>query len=272
LRNYICVGGDPEHWAFLDNFCWCDPVASDKNPDGEYKLAQLVRANKALYDYALAYRCPMISGKDSMKNDYIGAGIKISIPPTILVSVIGKIQDARRAVTMDVKRSGSVLFVLGETRRELGASEYLAMHGLIGKRVPRVDAKSALRRYRLLHEAISGGLVLAAHDCSDGGLGVCLAEMAFAGGYGMEVDLSLLKAEKGMNDTELLYSETPSRIVVEVDPSKERAFRELFGRDAVALGGTTNTQRFVVRSRYGKTIADVPLDELLAAWKATLDF
>ncbi len=72
LRNYVCVGGNPDHWAFLDNFCWCDPVASPRNPDGEYKLAQLVRANMALFDYALAYSCPMISGKDSMKNDYIG--------------------------------------------------------------------------------------------------------------------------------------------------------------------------------------------------------
>ncbi|HPC48223.1 MAG TPA: AIR synthase-related protein, partial [Deltaproteobacteria bacterium] len=89
LRNYVCVGGDPDHWAFLDNFCWCDPVESEKNPDGAFKLAQLVRANMALHDYAVAFSCPMISGKDSMKNDYIGAGIKISIPPTILISVIG---------------------------------------------------------------------------------------------------------------------------------------------------------------------------------------
>ena len=71
--------------AFLDNFCWCDPVSSAKNPDGEYKLAQLVRANKALFDYALAFSCPMISGKDNMKNDYMGTDVKISIPPTILI-------------------------------------------------------------------------------------------------------------------------------------------------------------------------------------------
>ncbi|HPI92051.1 MAG TPA: AIR synthase-related protein [Deltaproteobacteria bacterium] len=271
LRNYVCVGGNPDHWAFLDNFCWCDPVAGPRNPDGEYKLAQLVRANKALYDYALAYSCPMISGKDSMKNDYIGGDVKISIPPTILISVIGKMADAKKAVTMDIKQPGSFIFLLGITKNELGCSEYLASWGKKGFRLPAVDAKKALRRYRLIHEGINQGLILSAHDCSDGGLAVCLAEMAFAGGYGMDIDLGRVKAEKGMNDTEILYSESQSRIVIEVSPDKRKTFTKLMGRDAVCIGSTTGEPRLVIRAKSGHTLICQTLVDLKTAWKKTLD-
>ncbi|MCK7503439.1 MAG: AIR synthase related protein [Desulfobacterales bacterium] len=104
VRNAVAVGADLDHLAGLDNFCWCDPVKSAKTPDGEYKLAQLVRSNMAIYDYTTAYGVPCISGKDSMKNDYSIGKTKISVPPTLLYSVIGKIKDVRKAVTMDAKR------------------------------------------------------------------------------------------------------------------------------------------------------------------------
>ncbi|HNQ84719.1 MAG TPA: AIR synthase-related protein [Deltaproteobacteria bacterium] len=272
LRNFICVGGNPDHWAFLDNFCWCDPVAGRRNPDGEYKLAQLVRANKALYDYALAYACPMISGKDSMKNDYIGGDTKISVPPTILISVIGTIEDVKKAVTMDIKQPGSLIFMLGVTKKELGCSEYLASWGKKGSRLPAVDAKKALRRYRLFHEAARQGLIPSAHDCSDGGLAVCLAEMAFSGGYGMEIDLGKVKAERGMSDTEILYSESASRIVIEVVPEKRKAVMDLFGRDAVCIGSSSQAPVLFIRSKSGQPIVSEAVADLKAAWKKTLDF
>ncbi|MEA1971591.1 MAG: phosphoribosylformylglycinamidine synthase subunit PurS, partial [Thermodesulfobacteriota bacterium] len=119
VRNAIAVGGSLDRMAGIDNFCWCDPVESEKTPDGQYKLAQLVRANRALYDYTKAYGVPCISGKDSMKNDYIIGETKISIPPTLLFSTMGKIEDARKAVTMDAKKPGDLVYVLGETREEL---------------------------------------------------------------------------------------------------------------------------------------------------------
>ncbi|HEX9157850.1 MAG TPA: AIR synthase related protein, partial [Syntrophales bacterium] len=124
VRNAVAVGGSLERLAGLDNFCWCDPVQSEKTPDGHYKLAQLVRANLALYDYTRIYGVPCISGKDSMKNDYQIGDTKISIPPTLLFSVIGRIEDVRKAVTMDAKRAGDLVYVLGETKRELGGSEW----------------------------------------------------------------------------------------------------------------------------------------------------
>ena len=272
LRNYICVGGNPDHWAFLDNFCWCDPVASPRNPDGEYKLAQLVRANKALFDYALAFSCPMISGKDSMKNDYIGGDVKISIPPTILISVIGKIEDARKAVTMDLKQEGSLIYILGTTKNELGASEYLASFDMKGSRVPQVDADTSLKRYRALHHAIEKGLVLSAHDCSDGGLAVCLAEMAFSGAYGLCLDLGKVPAASGMNDTEVMYSESAGRIVIEVSKDKASKIEKIFGKDAACIGITDKAPLLVIKSSSGDTIVQEGIDALKAAWKATLDF
>ncbi|HUH66591.1 MAG TPA: AIR synthase-related protein, partial [Syntrophales bacterium] len=124
VRNAVAVGGGLDFLAGLDNFCWCDPVQSEKTPDGEYKLAQLVRANKALYDYTTAYGVPCISGKDSMKNDYHIGDVKISIPPTLLFSTMGRIEDVRKAVTLDAKHPGDLVYVLGETYDELGGSEW----------------------------------------------------------------------------------------------------------------------------------------------------
>jgi len=272
LRNYVAVGGNPEHWACLDNFCWCDPVKSEKNPDGEHKLAQLVRANKSLYDYTTAFNCPLISGKDSMKNDYIGGDIKISIPPTILISVIGKINDVFRAVTMDLKKDGNLLYMLGKTEKELGGSEYLASFGRKGSSVPKVHAAKAYARYRTLHEAIASGLIRAAHDVSDGGLAVCLAEMAFAGGLGLDADLGKIPAEVSMNDTEILYSETPSRFVIEVKPEHAPAVEALFGPDAARIGTVTTKERVIIRSKDQGILLDEDLAALKGAWKATLDF
>ncbi len=186
VRNAVAVGADLDHLAGLDNFCWCDPVQSDKTPDGHFKLAQLVRSNMAIYDITTAYGVPCISGKDSMKNDYSIGNTKISVPPTLLYSVIGKIADVRKAVTMDAKRPQDLVYILGETRDELGGSEWFAQNGAIGNKVPQVDTKEAMKLYRALHKAIKAGLVASCHDCSDGGLGVALAETAFAGGLGLE--------------------------------------------------------------------------------------
>ncbi len=238
VRNAIAVGGTLERLAGLDNFCWCDPVQSEKTPDGHYKLAQLVRANLALYDYTRIYGVPCISGKDSMKNDYQIGDTKISIPPTLLFSVIGRIEDVRKAVTMDAKRAGDLVYVLGETRRELGGSEWYAMHGAVGNDVPKVDAARAKALYTALSKAIRGGLVASCHDCSDGGLGVALAETAFSGGLGMDVDLAAVPASGIARDDEMLFSESQSRFVVTVRPEKKAAFEAALAGSPIACVGT----------------------------------
>ena len=273
VRNTIAVGGSLDELAGLDNFCWCDPVTSEKNPDGAYKLAQLVRANQALYDVTTTYGVPCISGKDSMKNDYQIGDTKISIPPTLLFSTIGKIEDVRRTVTMDAKRPGDLVYVLGQTWKELGASEWYAMNGYVGNTVPKVDTARAKERYQALSGAIAAGLVASCHDCSDGGLGVALAETAFAGGLGMRVDLDRVPAENGMRDDEIFFSESQSRFVVTVSPDKAAAFEEAVkGTVFARVGEVTADGLFTVTGRDGLERVKEELAGLKKVWQAPLDF
>jgi len=271
IRNAVAVGASLRRMAGLDNFCWCDPVESEKTPDGRYKLAQLVRANEALYDYTRIYGVPCISGKDSMKNDYMIGGTKISIPPTLLFSVIARMDDVRRAVTMDAKQPGDLVYVLGETRKELGGSEWYALNGFVGNSVPRVDARKARSRYEALCGAMEAGLVASCHDCSDGGLGVALAEIAFAGGLGMAVDVSLAPSAGITRNDDLLFSESQSRLVVTVSPADREAFESMMADSEMAcIGRVTVEQTFVVTGLQGRVIIEEEIASLKEAWQQTL--
>ncbi|MGE5799242.1 MAG: phosphoribosylformylglycinamidine synthase subunit PurL [Syntrophaceae bacterium] len=273
VRNAVAVGGTLERLAGLDNFCWCDPVQSEKTPDGSYKLAQLVRANLALYDYTRVYGVPCISGKDSMKNDYQIGDTKISIPPTLLFSVIGRIEDVRKAVTMDAKRAGDLVYVLGETKREMGGSEWYALHGFVGNDVPKVDAERAMALYKSLSKAIREGLVASCHDCSDGGLGVALAETAFSGGLGMNVDLAAVPASGIARDDEMLFSESQSRFVVTVRPEKKPAFEAMLAGSPFACVGTVTSEGILrVKGLRGGVIVEEKIADLKEAWQRTLRF
>ena len=274
LRNYVAVGGSLDLVAGLDNFCWCDPVLSERTPDGPYKMAQLVRANKALYDYCTAFSMPLISGKDSMKNDFYDGTTKISIPPTLLFSVIGKMEDARLAVTMDVKRPGDLVYLLGGTADELGGSEYLAQKGFVGNSVPKVDAKAALATYRAYHGALNSGLVASCHDLSDGGLAVAAAESAFAGGFGISADLAKVpfKGEAaGRSDQVLLFSESASRLLVTVRAEKAEAFEKAMAGTVLAkIGEVSAEPTLAIAGLSGSIVVKSELSQLKAAWQAPL--
>ncbi len=272
VRNAVAVGGDIAHMAGCDNFCWCDPVQSEKTPDGHYKLAQLVRANKALAHFCLAYGVPCISGKDSMKNDYTGGGVKISIPPTVLFSVLGVINDVNKTTTSDFKKAGDRIYLLGATLRELGGSELIDELRLSAAAVPQVDALAARARYRSVHAAISAGLINGCHDCSDGGLVVALAEMSLAGRLGARVDMDRLVTVGMLNKTEALYSESASRLIATVPADKAAAFEALFrGQHIACLGEVTGDGLFSVSSGTSPLITE-NVEELASAFKATLDF
>ena len=274
MRNYVAVGGSLDLVAGLDNFCWCDPVLSDKTPDGPYKMAQLVRSNQALYDVCMAYNLPLISGKDSMKNDFYDGSTKISIPPTLLFSVIGKIEDSRRAVTMDVKRPGDIVYLLGKTGDELGGSEYLALKGAIGTKVPQVDTAKAYKRYQAYHGAVMAGLVASCHDLSDGGLAVAAAESAFAGGFCMSIDLSRVLWKGDMaarSDATLLFSESASRHLVTVNPEKREAFESaLSGNCFASIGVVTQEPAVTITGLSGAPVVTAGLAGLKEAWQKTL--
>jgi phosphoribosylformylglycinamidine synthase len=230
-----------------------------------------VRANKALYNYTMAYQVPCISGKDSMKNDFMAGAVKISVPPTVLFSVLGHIADVRRAMTMDCKAPGDLVYVVGMTYEEMGGSEYFAMHGYIGNQVPKVRAEGAKELYHKLHKAIMEGTVASCHDCSDGGMGVALAESAFAGGFGMEVDLKKVPAERIDRDDYLLFSESQSRFVVTVNPEKKDAFLAIMkGTPLGEIGRVIKGENFIVTGLKGKKIIQGDIDKLKAAWQRTL--
>ncbi len=274
LRGYVAVGGSLDLVAGLDNFCWCDPVQSEKTPDGEYKTAQLVRANKALYDYCVAFNVPLISGKDSMKNDFYDGVTKISIPPTVLFSVIGKMDDVRKAVTMDAKRPGDIVYLLGKTAFELGGSEYFALKDFVGNRVPRVDAESALKRYRAYQEAVEKGLVASCHDLSDGGLAVALAETAFAGGLGLSVDLGRVLfagVPCDRRDEVLLFSESASRLLVTVRPEQSELFEEVMAGNCFSrIGAITEETMVTITGIDGSVVLQGALTDLKEAWQSPL--
>ncbi|MCD1295472.1 phosphoribosylformylglycinamidine synthase subunit PurL [Methanocella sp. CWC-04] len=277
IRNIIAVGGSLDQIALLDNFCWCDPVYDpEKTPDGHYKLAQLVRANMALYDYCVAYGTPCISGKDSMKNDYKlkgedGKEYKISIPPTVLFSAVGVIPDVRKCVTMDAKAPGDHIYVIGTTKDELGGSRFYASLGYKGNKVPKVDAKTAKKTYQALSSAIQAGLVASCHDCSDGGLGVALAETCFAGGYGADIELAKVPAERIGKDAQVLFSESASRFVVTVSPDKAKEFERMMdGVTCAQIGMTRNDDRFLVRGLAGIRMIDTIIGALKDSWQYPL--
>jgi phosphoribosylformylglycinamidine synthase II len=272
VRNALCVGADPEQMAGLDNFCWCDPVQSPTNPDGEFKLGQLVRAARGLYDTCVAYGIPCISGKDSMKNDAVIDGRRISIPPTLLFSLLGKVDDARLALSMDVKTTGHMVYVLGLTRPELGASEYYQYRGGAGS-APRVRVEETWPLYQALHRAIQDGCVASCHDCSDGGLGVALAESAIAGDLGLQIDLRLLQKVDLDRDDLCLFSESPGRFVVTVPEERRKAFeRHLDGCAISRVGVVTEQRQLTMIGLNGSQILTDSLEALRQAWLRPLNY
>lgn len=269
VRNLVAVGAAIGTIAGLDNFCWPDPVQSETTPDGRHKLAQLVRSCEALYDVCLAYDIPLISGKDSMKNDYRMGDTKISIPPTLLFTAAAILEDVDKVVSMEVKDAGHIVYVLGETYDEMGGSEYLALHGMTGSCPPRVNPLSARKLYERLHQAMMEGLVKSCHDVSDGGLAAALAESAFSGGYGMTVTLSPLGVENGII---ALFSESQSRFVVTVAAEDAAAFEAAMKRSACYRVGETSPEPVLRISCGDDRYIDAELSVLRDAWKKTLDW
>ncbi len=271
VRRVIAVGGRLGHIAGLDNFCWPDPVESPNNPDGPYKTAQLVRANQALFDLTVAYGVPCISGKDSMKNDSTLGGRKISIPPTVLFSAIARMPDISKAVTLDAKRDGDLVYVIGTTRRELGGSEFYAMLDAVGQQVPQVKADAALAIYTKVSQATEQDLLHSLHTPAIGGLGVGFAKVAIGGHLGLDIDLAEVPAADGLAMSELMFSESNSRFIATIGPHNRGLFEALMeGIPCACVGHVTLDPIVILRNREC-TVAQLNVDELLNAYTTTLD-
>jgi phosphoribosylformylglycinamidine synthase len=273
IRNCIAVGADPDRIALLDNFCW----GNTERPEA---LGALVLAARACRDVALAYRTPFISGKDSLNNEYTHEDCTLSIPPTLLISAIGQVPDIRSCVTMDLKEPGNLLFLLGVTRPELGGSLWAQVHQQAGGRVPRVDPETGRACFAGLHAAIRRGLVRSCHDLSEGGLAVALAEMAIAGGSGASVALGgVPRADDAAGDLVLLFSESPSRFLLEVRAECERELSDvLAGLPLGRLGEVTSAgrergasaPRLTVLGLDRSVVIDAEVAEMKTAWHRPL--
>ena len=258
IRNLVCVGADPDRIAILDNFCW----PSCQKPEN---LGSLVQAAHACYDGAKAYRTPFVSGKDSLNNQFTTKdGRTIEIPPTLLITGMGIVPDLDTVVTSDAKSPGNSIVLVGTLQSESLGGSHVEMMGLVaeGSSMPRVDLVAGPALARALHRAIKDGLVVSAHDVSDGGLLCALAEMLIAGstdespiGFEWVGDLGLGEA----------FAESPSCYLVETnDPAGlckglERYSTRVLGK----LDGSGVLKCSTI---------DLGVNRLTAAWRGTLDW
>ncbi len=275
VKNLVAVGAKLEDIALLDNFCWC----SSNEPE---RLWQLRKAAQACFDFATAYGTPFISGKDSMFNDFKGFGedsqpLKISVPPTLLSSSLAVINDSRKCVSMDAKIEGDLVYVLGLTKGELGASEYYRMQAeklgdkqAIDGAVPTVNAETAAKLYNALSNAVEEELIASVQPVGLGGLGVAVAKKCIAGMLGARIDLAKVPALGIERNDSLLFSESQSRFVVTIAPRNKAAFEEAMNGCQFAPVGAITGKKLEVRGLQGETIIDAPLPELEEAYKKTL--
>jgi len=274
IRVAVAAGGDMDNMALLDNFCWCssnDPV----------RLGQLKKAVKACYDYSILYGTPLISGKDSMFNDFKGFDAKgkpivISIPPTLLISAIGVMKEAAQAHSIDFKFAGDSIYILGDTCNELGGSEYFAHLSekdgkeYVGNTAPAVDGEKNKKLYRAFYTCTSKGLIASAISIGRGGLAIALAKASMAGKLG--ADVSLVKISKHTSaDDMTLFSESQGRILVSIAPQNKAAFEKAMKDISCTLiGKVTDDQMLKIQGRSKKDIVNIRVAQALTAYKSTL--
>ncbi|HYO25796.1 MAG TPA: AIR synthase-related protein [Lacipirellulaceae bacterium] len=287
VRNCVAVGADPRRIAILDNFCWGDCEKPET-------LGSLVRAALACHDVSLVLETPFISGKDSLNNEFSyfatkpsggaaspgrageggGAGDKrtIAIPPSLLISAIGQVDDVSQCVTMDLKTPGNLLYLVGVTRDELGGSHYALVNNLDGGVAPQVDAQRARTTFLALHGAIAEGLVEACHDLSEGGLAAAAAEMSFAGGLGVELQLANVPAEGPLSTAALLFSESNTRFLCEVAEEAAAPFEAILaGVPYAAIGIVRDDDRVIIAAaEQSAPVIDATIAELKTSWQQPL--
>jgi len=266
VRNVVAVGADPSRIAILDNFCWGNVTDPDM-------LGALVRTADACRDVAIAYGTPFISGKDSLNNSFVGKnGKRISIPHTLLISALGRVPDVRQCVTMDLKEPGNDIYIVGETLDELGGSHLQLIANQSTGTPPTPNLERAPMIFAALHRAITSGHVRACHDLSEGGLAVALAEMAFAGGIGIDVAaMNNLPCPAGLSDEVRLFSESTTRFVIEAKPASAATLAATFaGLPFAKLGITTKETRMRIAGSNGEWLIWATLSEMKEAWQKPL--
>ena len=270
VRNAVAVGANPNRLAILDNFCW-------GNTERPETLGTLVRAAIACHDLAVQWKTPFISGKDSLNNEFTwfnarGEKQTIAIPCSLLISAMGQIDDCRLAVTMDFKRTGNAVYLVGVTRDEMAGSYAALALNKSGGKVPTVDAALAMRSYQAIHQAIKHKWIVSCHDLSEGGLAVSLSEMSFAGELGVSIDITQMRQASFVDREVALFSESNSRLLCEVPVSLVKQFENAMqGLPCFKLGAVAEHDRVVVQCDQ-EVLIDKPWCELRQTWLAPLDW
>lgn len=261
IRQMVASGADPDRLAILDNFCM-------GNPDAEEELGALVETVKGIAAAAEAYGAPFVSGKDSFYNYFETEEGPVSIPVTILISGMGIVEDISHVRGSSLRRRDSLIAVIGSTASDLGGSVYARQKGLANATVPGTDMEAAMDLYRKYYEAVKQGLILSAHDVGEGGLAVTLAEVAFSGKAGLEIDLSSLPTGEDVSVAAMLFGESPSRLVVEITPENLERVAAVFGEQPfVQLGRAAGEHSNLKVNLGAEVLIDEPLDELKSLWK-----
>jgi phosphoribosylformylglycinamidine synthase subunit PurSL len=268
IRNAVVVGADPQRIAILDNFCWGDPLCPET-------LGSLVEACRGCREAALLFRTPFISGKDSLNNEYLGTdGKRHAIPPTLLISSIGIVEDVTKAVSMDLKAAGNELYLVGDSKPVFGGSHFNLINGnqanINDESVPQVSEISP-NVYRAFHQALLGRLVKSAHDLSEGGLAVAAAEMCIAGRLGLELDIKTLADTTATNaNLRALFGESTGCLLVEVKPEDAREFAAAFSGLPIFKIGLISDELVLAMRNENNSLCSLPIPALLAAWNTPL--
>src|SRR5213080_2207451 len=254
-RNIACTGARPLGITDCLNF---------GSPERPSVFHQFKESCRGIADACRALDTPVTGGNVSFYNESTAG----AVDPTPVVGMVGLLARADRAVPSHARAAGDVVFVLGETRAELGGSQlWEALHGFVGGRPPRVDLAAERRLVDYLVSAAERGLVRSAHDCSQGGLGVALAEVAMGGpydetGFGLDIDLSTYALR--LAAVELLFSESQARAVITCSPERAAAVVALAQELGVPIArvGTVGDRGGVVGVRLRDARVEHPVDRL----------
>ncbi len=273
--NFNC--GSLERVGAVDNFCWPEIRYSKENPDGKYKAAQLIRSLEALKEFQEKMGLPFLSGKDSMYIDgkllgEFGEKHKISGLPCLQITIASVVDNIEDCITSDLKFAGDIIYIIGKTKNELGASEFYDMFGYTGLNIPKVDIEVLKNNLMAVSEAIKKGLLASAQPVARGGLIVDICKKAIAGDKGAEIDLAKIDSEGINKDFQLLYSESASRFLVTLQPENKGAFEEILKKYNCSyseIGKVINEKYIIVKGIHGKTIIKEELKKLRDSYKST---
>ncbi|XGC80117.1 AIR synthase-related protein [Bdellovibrio bacteriovorus] len=262
VRNLVATGVNPEKMALVDNFCWPDPIAKASNPDAHHKMAQLVRACAGLYDAAQSFKAPFVSGKDSMKNDFIGKTkdgntVKISVPPTLLVTAIGQIPDAKKVTPGFFQESGDAIYLVGKLTESLYASAFAQEFKTEETSPEYPDLNGNQELYKKIFQANKKTLIKSCHDISEGGVMTAIAESCFGNNLGAKLNLQSLSWNQ-------LWSETGSLFVMSVAAENKAVFEQHFAGVCLNLGEVTNTSN--LEWNFANTSAHIAVSDLRNIW------